>query len=133
MGVGRLIQTEKYLENKLFKMISSKCLALLLLVGTLHLAQGREYVGGLAGLKDRIQKQSKEDLSCKEIIEMVFAALDTNDINVPECFNLVNELSRSPPQPKPEKLDPKCLENPKEVCGKPNQQYLGAGADNENN
>ena len=32
---------------------------------------GREYVGGLAGLKDRIQKQSKEDLPCEKIVEMV--------------------------------------------------------------
>jgi len=56
--------------------------------------------------------------------------MDTNEINVPECFNVVNELSRSPPQPKPDQLDEKCLADLRLVCQKPREQeYLGA---NEN-
>merc|ERR1719370_1500795 len=51
---------------------------------------------------------------------MVRAAMDTNEINVPECFNIVNELSRSPPQPKPEQLDEKCLADLRSVSPEAN-------------
>merc|ERR1719352_328758 len=59
---------------------------------------------------------------------MVGAALETNDIIAPECFNIVNELSRSPPQPKPEQLDDKCLADLRALCEKPRKQgYPGGG------
>jgi len=60
-------------------------------------------------LKERIQQESKAETPCSLFVGMVGAAMDTYEINVPECFNIVNELSRSPPQPKPEQLDDKCL------------------------
>jgi len=72
----------------------SKCPSLLLFVGTLSWAQGKEYVGGLEGLKERIQQESNKDTPCSLYIGMVGAALETNDIIAPECFNIVNELSR---------------------------------------
>merc|ERR1712133_178371 len=67
------------------KMIFSRCSALLILIGTLHLAKGKEYVGGLVGLKERIQEASKPDAPCSLFVGMVGSALDTNDINIPDA------------------------------------------------
>merc|ERR1712137_954397 len=82
---------------------------------------------GTGWAEERIQNESNENTPCSFFIGKVGAALETNDIIAPECFNIVNELSRSPPQPKPEGLDDKCLADLREVCQKTRKQYLGGG------
>jgi len=70
-------------------MIFYKCLGLLLLLGTLHLTQGKEYVGGVEGLKERIEENSRSETPCSLFVGLVTTQIQNiQNIQNIQIFNI---------------------------------------------